>query len=64
MEEIIIINNKPEYANHYEFIVARECDGEFWFWGAYENGYKADQVAMEINGVVFHNVKIQGKREK
>ena len=63
MEEIII-NNEPDYANDYEFIVARKCDGEYWFWGAYENGFKADQAATEINGVVFHNVRIQGKRRK
>ena len=54
--------NMPEYANDYEFVVAREIDGDFWFWGAYENGFKAEQVAMEIGGVVIHNVRIQGKR--
>lgn len=54
--------NMPEYANDYEFVVAREIDGDYWFWGAYENGFKADQIAYEIGGVVIHNVRIQGKR--
>lgn len=54
------INNMSENANKYEFIVARECDGEFWFWGAYKDGFKAASAAQEINGVVFHNVRIQG----
>lgn len=54
--------NMPEYANDYEFVVAREIDGDFWFWGAYENGFKADQIAHEIGGVVIHDVRIQGKR--
>lgn len=51
------INNQPSYAKDYEFIVARECDNEWWFWGAYADGYKAEQAALEINGVVFHNVR-------
>lgn len=57
-----MINNMPEYAKDYEFIVAREVDNEYWFYGAYVNGFKAEQVAVEINGVIFHNVRIQGKR--
>ena len=56
------INNKPEYADHYEFMVARQIDGELWFYGAYRNGFKADQIASEIGGVVIHNVRIQGYR--
>lgn len=58
----IKINNEPEYAKDYEHIVARLVDGEYWFWGAYEDGFVADRAASEINGVVFHNVRIQGKR--
>ena len=57
----IRINNKPSYANEYEFIVAREVDGEYWFYGAYADGFKADRIAMEIGGIIFHNVRIQGK---
>lgn len=52
--------NAPEYAYHYEFVVAREVDGDYWFWGAYSDGFKAEQVALEIGGVVIHNVRIQG----
>lgn len=58
-----MINNMPEYAKDYEFIVARKVDDEFWFWGAYSNGFQAELVAGEINGVIFHNVRIQGKRK-
>ena len=58
------INNKPAYADDYEFIVARKDNNEFWFWGAYEDGFIADKAAHEINGVIFHNVRIQGKRNK
>ena len=52
------INNEPVYAKDYEFIVARECDNGWWFWGAYADGYKAEQAALEINGVVFHNLRM------
>ncbi len=52
--------NAPEYASHYEFVVAREIDGDYWFWGAYADGFKADRVAREIDGIVIHNVRIQG----
>ena len=62
MQEKIIIHNKPDYADDYEFVVARKCDNEYWFWGAYEDGFKADKIASEIGGVIFHNVRIQGKR--
>lgn len=59
MNNIITINNKPDYAKDYEFIVARYVDGEYWFYGAYSDGFKADKVANEIfNAVIFHNVKI------
>lgn len=52
--------NAPEYASHYEFVVAREIDGDYWFWGAYADGFKADQIAHEIDGIIIHNVRIQG----
>ena len=56
------MHNRPDYADDYEFVVARECDGEYWFWGAYENGFTAEKAAREIGGVIFHNLRIQGKR--
>jgi len=58
----MMIKNMPDYANDYEFVVVRECDGDLWFWGAYTNGFKAEQVAMGIGGSIVHNVRIQGKR--
>lgn len=57
------IQNCPDYASKYEFIVARLCEGEFWFYGAYADGFKAAAVAESEGGVVFHNVRIQGYKE-
>lgn len=56
------IKNMPTYANDYEFIVCREVDGALWFFGAYSDGFKADQVATEIGGIILHDVRIQGRR--
>ena len=56
------INYCPEYAKDYEFMVVKKHDNELWFCGAYENGFAADKIANIINGIVVHNVRIQGKR--
>ena len=52
--------NAPESANHYEFVVAREVDDSLWYWGAFADGHKAEQVAREVGGIIIHNVSIQG----
>lgn len=52
------IKNCPDYAKDYEFVVVRKVDNEYWFYGAYENGFKAEQVCLEIGGIIFHNVRI------
>ena len=49
------INNLPEYAREYRYIVVQEIDGELWFWGAWNDGRKASMVAMEIGGEVVAN---------
>ena len=56
------IKNMPNYANDYEFVVVRLADGDYWFWGAYADGFKAEKAALEIDGVIVHNVRIQGKK--
>lgn len=56
------IKNKPSYADDYEFIVVRLVDSDYWFWGAYSDGFKAEKVALEVDGVIVHNVRIQGKK--
>lgn len=55
-----MINNLPEYAKEYKYIVVRECSPrDFWFWGAYNDRNFANQAAMELgNGVVFHSEDI------
>lgn len=50
-----VINNLPEYAKEYEWIVVTECDNEFWFWGAYHKASDAADVANQIDGIVVFN---------
>ena len=47
------VNNVPAYAYDHRYIVARECDGEFWFWGAWDDLQTAQGVATEISGTVI-----------
>lgn len=46
------ILNKPEYADEYDYIVARLYEAELWFYGAYETKERAEKVALEIDGLV------------
>ena len=48
------VNNLPDDSKKY--VVARLIDGEFWFWGSYENEDRAKQAAKDIGGVVLENV--------
>ena len=47
------INNLPTYATEYKYLVAREIDGELWFYGAYNEGSRAERAAVECNGEIF-----------
>lgn len=50
------INNYKSYADQYKYIVARRVDEELWFWGAWNDRDKANDVAEELgNGVVLVN---------
>lgn len=51
----VTINNVPEYAKNYEYIVARKVDTELWFWGAYSDRDRAEQVAIDEDGLVINN---------
>ena len=47
----MFINNKPDETQKY--IVATNVNGEWWFWGSYNNMFKARTVANDIGGSVF-----------
>ena len=51
------INNMPEYAKLYNYIVARIVDDELWFYGAYATEPVANFTASTINGIVIKNTE-------
>lgn len=51
----LIINNLPDYATEYGYIVAFVVDGNLWFHGAWNNADRAYRIARSINGVVIKN---------
>lgn len=61
----ITIINEPNDDFIYEFTVASELsDGTYLFQGYFTNGFEAEKKALEIGGIIFHNVRIQGKKKK
>lgn len=49
------IKNLSETALDFPYIVAREVEGDYWFYGAYRDATRAHMVAAEVAGVVFYN---------
>ena len=61
MTELI---NCPAEAYQYEFIVAHKTHGYLVYHSHYTDGFKAFAVAESMeDGVVFHNLRIQGKQK-
>lgn len=48
------IKNVAEYAKTKKYIVAREIEGEFWFFSAWDDENKANEQALDFDGVVFY----------
>lgn len=47
------VKNMPEYAKNHKYIVVREVEREFWFYGAYDAIDKAERIAEAIDGYIF-----------
>ena len=50
------IYNLPETIK--SFVVARDCDGEYWFWGCWDSLKDAEDAAHDIGGYVFNRETI------
>lgn len=61
----ITIINEPDEAKNYEFVVAAPMDEEntYLFEGMFTDGFMAEKCAAECNGIIFHNVRIQGYKK-
>ena len=49
------VNNVPDYAKKSPYWVVRKYDGEYWFWGAWDDKESADKIANAIGGYVVEN---------
>lgn len=53
------VHNLPSNWRNYEYIIARDVEGELWFWGCYETAASAWRCRAEmvkegmINAVVI-----------
>ena len=50
-----MINNLPDYASEYIYVVATTVDGELWFYGAYNKRSQAFEAASACGGVIIIN---------
>lgn len=49
------INNLPEYAHECPYLVVTVWNTELWFYGAYEDRKKAEDVAWQLDAVLLKN---------
>lgn len=42
------INNCPEYAKNYKYIIARNDAGSLWFYGAFNNEDDVNRIVDEL----------------
>lgn len=48
------VYNVPRYAKDCEYIVVKESEGKYWFWGGYDSIRKALSAAEYIEGDVLN----------
>lgn len=53
MKCVANVENIPEYAKSFKYIVARPGLGRFWFYGAWNDEVEASDVADKVEGFVF-----------
>lgn len=51
----------PEIEYDYEFMVVIPMNGGKYKWHSNHETIRAYQVALKVNGVVVHNVRVHGK---
>lgn len=59
------LKNVPAWAHDYEFMVCEKTENCYSFHSAHVNAWEAEQECHRIeNGIIVHNVRIQGKRNR
>lgn len=54
-ERDVEVKNLP--TDHKPFVVAREVDGEYWYWGSFMSEDHANDIARAIFGKVLFEAK-------
>lgn len=52
-DEKIVVKNAPAYAADCDFVVVRNIDGEYWFYGGYNECAEANRVACLVDGLAL-----------
>jgi len=52
----VFINNLPNSLKR--FVVARNCEGELWYWGTWDNVHDATAAAIDISGLVYEQDEV------
>lgn len=47
------VNNVSDYADAYDYLIARCVNGEVWYYGATNDEAVADRIAREVDGFVL-----------
>ena len=53
------VKNLSSYAYTCKYIVARECDGDLWYWGAWNDYETAYRASCEVRGIVITNPEVE-----
>lgn len=54
------VNNLPANYEDYKYLTVRECDGEWWFYGAWRTDFDAAlRQAIEIGGQLMPSAGVQ-----
>ena len=51
---MIKVRNLHSENLHYRFVVVHFVDGEFWYWGSYNNEDRAAEVAHDVQGIYLN----------
>ena len=53
------VNNVSENAKKYPWMVVRVCEGEYWYYGSWNNFDKAAEQAAEVGGCVVPSDSVE-----
>ena len=52
---MVQINNMPDIAWNRKYIVCRQMNNEYWYYGSYDDIERANYAAKEVDGWLIFN---------